>query len=696
MIPELGHFSLILALCTAICLSTLPLVGSFSGHRGWMAIAKPAAFAQLFFVGLSYACLTWAFITSDFSVLYAANTSNSSLPLVYRISGVWGGHEGSILFWCFIHALWTGAVAVFGRSIPSVLLARVLAVLGAVSIGFLLFVLLTSNPFERLFPVPVDGASLNPLLQDPGMAIHPPMLYMGYVGFAVAFAFAVAALIGGQLDSATLRFMRPWTNIAWMFLTVGIALGSYWAYYELGWGGWWFWDPVENASFMPWLVGTALIHSLAASEKRGVFKAWTVLLAVLAFSLSLLGTFLVRSGVLTSVHSFAADPTRGLYILLFLGVVVGGSLLLFAVRAHRLRSTASWALVSRESGLLLNNVLLVVACAAVLLGTLYPLFLDALDMGKISVGPAYFDAVFVPLMLPIVATVGIGALLNWKKDDLDGRRRALGAIAILCVVIGAVMALRFSPYRPAAVASLALGLWVIGGVCYGVWHRVRNKRRRLSAVLQAPGAFWGMSLAHLGIGVFTLGVAMTSMYTVEQSVRMAVGDTHRIGDYTFAFASLEESRGPNYRAIVANFDVVRDLDPEAEATAERVGEDASVFPIRAEKRFYDVRQDTMTEAGIDDTLSRDLFVALGEPLDGGAAWSVRLQIKPMIRWIWLGTILMALGGLVAALDRRYRGVAVAREGARVGASGKAGAGRGPAVGGSAVASTAAAGAKGRA
>jgi len=646
MIPELGHFSLILALCAAVVMGSMPLLGSFSGHRGWMAFARPATYAHLFFTSLAYACLTWAFIAHDFSVLYVANTSNTSLPFMYRIAGVWGGHEGSILFWCFIHAVWAGAVAVFGRSIPAVLLARVLAVLGLVAVGFLLFVLLTSNPFERLFPVPIDGASLNPLLQDPGMAIHPPMLYMGYVGFAVAFAFAVAALLGGQLDAATLRFMRPWTNIAWMFLTIGISLGSFWAYYELGWGGWWFWDPVENASFMPWLVGTALIHSLAASEKRGVFKAWTVLLAVLAFSLSLLGTFLVRSGVLTSVHSFAADPTRGLYILLFLGVVVGGSLLLYAFRAHRLKSTASFALVSRESGLLLNNVLLVVACAAVLLGTLYPLFLDALDMGKISVGPQYFDAVFVPLMLPIVATVGIGAMLNWKSDKLDGRARALGIIGVAALVGGAILALRFSPYKPTAVASLALGLWVTGTVLYGIAHRVRNKRRRLSAVLQAPAAFWGMSLAHLGIAVFTLGVALVSIYTVEQTVRMAVGDRHVIGERTFRFASLDETRGPNYRAVVATFDVTEG--------------DGEPFPVAAEKRFYDVRRDTMTEAGIDGTLARDLFIALGEPLDGGEAWSVRLQVKPLIRWIWLGTVLMALGGLVAALDRRYRKVAVTR------------------------------------
>ncbi len=644
MIPELGHFALILALCTAIVLATVPMIGSFTGHAGWMAIARPAAAAQTFFVGLSYACLTWAFISHDFSVLYVANTSNTSLPLIYRISGVWGGHEGSILFWCFISAVWTGAVAVFSRALPQVLLARVLAVLGFVSIGFLLFVLLTSNPFERLFPIPADGASLNPLLQDPGMAIHPPMLYMGYVGFSVAFAFAIAALIGGQLDAATLRWMRPWTNIAWMFLTIGISLGSWWAYYELGWGGWWFWDPVENASFMPWLVGTALIHSLAASEKRGVFKAWTVLLAVLAFSLSLLGTFLVRSGVLTSVHSFAADPTRGLYILLFLGVVIGGSLILYAFRSHRLSSTATYELVSRETALLLNNVLLVVACAAVLLGTLYPLFVDALGYGKMSVGEQYFNAVFVPLMLPILLIVGLGAMLNWKRDKLKGRAGPLLMLAVLSVIVAAVLATQLLSYSFAAVASLALAIWITASTVFGIVHRVRNKRERLSAVMHTPAAFWGMSIAHIGLAVFTVGVALTSIYTEEQTVRMEVNTQHTVGGYTFTFSSLDEVRGKNFNAIEGRFDV------------ERNGSD--VGTISAQKRFYDVRRDTMTEAGIDAGFTRDLFIALGEPLEGGQAWSVRIQTKPFIRWIWLGTIFMGLGGLLAAMDRRYKSVSV--------------------------------------
>lgn len=640
MIPELGHFALILALCVSCVLAVVPLAGSFTGHVGWMAIARPAAGAQAFLVFLAYACLTWAFISHDFSVLYVANTSNTSLPLIYRISGVWGGHEGSILFWCFISALWTGAVAVFSKALPQVLLARVLSVLGFVSIGFLLFVLLTSNPFERLFPVPVDGASLNPLLQDPGMAIHPPMLYMGYVGFSVAFAFAIAALIGGQLDAATLRWMRPWTNIAWMFLTIGISLGSWWAYMELGWGGWWFWDPVENASFMPWLVGTALIHSLAASEKRGVFKAWTVLLAVLAFSLSLLGTFLVRSGVLTSVHSFAADPTRGLYILLFLGVVVGGSLLLYAIRSHKLTSTATYDLVSRESGLLLNNILLVVACAAVLLGTLYPLFIDALGMGKMSVGSQYFNAVFVPLMLPILLVVGIGAMLNWKRDRLSGRITTLIVLAITSVAVALLLATQLESFRISAVASLSLAVWITVSTVYGIVHRLRNKRKRLSAVMHTPAAFWGMSIAHAGLAVFTVGVALTSIYNKEETVRMEVNDTHAVGGYTFVFASIDQVRGPNFNAAEGVFDISRDGKP--------------VGQVKAQKRFYDVRRDTMTEAGIDANLRRDLFVALGEPLEGGQAWSVRIQSKPFIRWIWLGTIFMAIGGLLAALDRRYR------------------------------------------
>jgi len=639
MIPELGLFSLILALVAALVLSIMPMVGSYSRDIGWMSVARPAAILQLLFLGLAYAALTISFINSDFSISYVAQTSNRQLPLMYRISGVWGGHEGSILFWAFILAVWTGAVAHFSRHMPLQLVSRVLSVLGMVSVGFLLFTLLTSNPFVRQFPVPLDGASLNPLLQDPGMAIHPPMLYMGYVGFAVAFAFAIAALLGGQLDSATLRWMRPWTNLAWMFLTLGIALGSYWAYYELGWGGWWFWDPVENASFMPWLVGTALIHSLAASEKRGVFKAWTVLLAVLAFSLSLLGTFLVRSGVLTSVHSFSNDPARGKFILLFLLIVVGGSLTIYALRAHRLKSTAGFELLSRESGILLNNVMMVVACATVLGGTLYPLFYDALGFGSMSAGTPYFNLVFVPLMIPVILAVGVGSMLNWKRDDLRDKKLWYIVLAALSVVAAVIAASLLTEFKISAVVSLALAFWVFASSIHGIYHRVRNKRTKLTAMLHTPASYWGMFTAHMGLGVFTLGVAMTSIFTAEEAVRMAPGETHVVSGYEFTFNGARQVQGPNYSASSGSFSI------------ERNGRD--IGELAAEKRLYNVRRDVMTEAAIDAGLTRDLFVALGEPLDQGA-WSVRLQVKPYIRWIWFGCLMMGLGGLLAASDRRYR------------------------------------------
>ncbi len=639
MIPEIGLFALILSLVAALVLSIMPMVGSYTRDLSWMSVARPAALLLLLFLSIAYLALTFSFINNDFSVAYVSATSNRQLPLMYRISGVWGGHEGSILFWAFILAVWTGAVAHFSRHMPIVLVARVLAVLGMVSVGFLLFTILTSNPFARQFPVPIDGASLNPLLQDPGMAFHPPMLYMGYVGFAVAFAFAIAALLGGQLDSATLRWMRPWTNLAWMFLTLGIALGSYWAYYELGWGGWWFWDPVENASFMPWLVGTALIHSLAASEKRGVFKAWTVLLAVLAFSLSLLGTFLVRSGVLTSVHSFSNDPARGLFILIFLVVVVGGSLALYALRAHRLKSTAGFELISRESGILLNNVMMVVACATVLGGTLYPLFYDAMGFGTMSAGTPYFNLVFVPLMIPVMLCVGIGAMLNWKRDNLRDKKVWYLVLFAVSIFLAILAAITFTPFKISAVISLTLAFWIMASSVHGVYHRVRNKRTKLASLLHTPASFWGMMTAHLGLGVFTLGVALTSIYTAEEAVRMAPGDTYDVSGYSFTFNGIEEIEGPNYRSAAGNFSI--------EEKGQAVGS------LVAEKRIYNVRSDVMTEAGIDASLTRDLFVALGEPLNEGA-WSVRLQVKPFIRWIWYGCLLMGLGGLLAASDRRYR------------------------------------------
>jgi len=639
MTPEIGQFALILALVCALVQSVLPLAGTLSGNRRWMQVGQPAAQAQMLFALIAYAILTYSFIANDFTVRYVADNSNTALPLMYRISAVWGGHEGSMLLWVLILALWTFAVTVFNRTLPLVLQARVLAVLGMISVGFLGFILLTSNPFLRLFPTPINGASLNPLLQDPGMAFHPPLLYMGYVGFAVAFAFSIGALLGGQLDTATLRWMRPWTNMAWMFLTCGIALGSFWAYYELGWGGWWFWDPVENASFMPWLAGTALIHSMAASEKRGVFKAWTVLLALMAFSLSLLGAFLVRSGVLTSVHAFASDPARGAFILVFLILVTGGSLLLFALRASKLRDTANYEFVSREFSLLLNNVFMLLLCSVVLLGTMYPLVVDALGLGKISVGAPWFNIVFLPVMLPVLVLMGIGPLLNWKRGRLQKIKHALIACAIAAAVLALVFALMPDTFHPATLLALFLASWVTLTTLYGVALRLRHRRNKLSAITHTPAAFWGMTLAHIGLAVFAVGVASTSLHDVQKDVRMQAGDEITIRGYRFTFEGVTEVRGPNYTASRASINVEYNGAPEV--------------TLQPEKRIYDVRGDTMTEAGIDGGFTRDLFVALGEPL-GDDAWAVRLYYKPFIRWIWLGAAMMAMGGFMAAIDRRYR------------------------------------------
>ena len=639
MIPEIGLFALILALLVAILQGVVPIIGAARNNYSWISIARPAAFAQLLFVAISYACLTAAFLSHDFSVAYVAQNSNSQLPLIYLISGVWGAHEGSLLLWALTLAVWTAAVAWFSRSVPDRMVARVLGVMGIVSVGFLLFILFTSNPFERQFPPPMDGGDLNPLLQDPGLAIHPPMLYMGYVGFSVAFAFAIAALLGGRLDSAWARWSRPWTLAAWIFLTAGIALGSWWAYYELGWGGWWFWDPVENASFMPWLVGTALIHSLAATEKRGVFKAWTVLLAVFAFSLSLLGTFLVRSGVLTSVHAFATDPTRGLFILIFLAIVVGGSLALYAWRAPSVRSSGGFNLASREAGILLNNVLLVVSAATVLLGTLYPLVIDALGMGKISVGPPYFNAVFIPLTAPLAILVGVGSLLRWKKDRLTRLIRPLGPAFIAAVVLGLLWPLFFDTYHLGAVFGGVLGLWTIFAALSGLWDRTR-KGGRIQSLSRTPRSVLGMTLAHIGLGVFVIGVTLTSTYSVEKDLRMAPGDTYEIDGYTFRFDGIRQQRGPNYLSDTGTITVLRGTQRHS--------------VLSPEKRVYLVQQMPMTEASIDAGLRRDLYVALGEPLGDGASWAVRLYVKPYIRWIWFGALIMVFGGLLSATDKRYR------------------------------------------
>ena len=640
MVAEIGHFSLILALLMAVIQGVLPIIGAYRLTGGWVAVAKPSAYGQLLFMLISYGCLTYAFLVHDFSVLYVANNSNTALPTLYLISGVWGAHEGSLLLWALVLSIWTGLVAAFSKSVPETTLARVLGVMGLISIGFILFLLLTSNPFERLFPAAIEGGDLNPLLQDPGLAIHPPMLYLGYVGFSVAFAFSIAALLEGRLDSAWARWSRPWTNMAWMFLTFGIALGSWWAYYELGWGGWWFWDPVENASFMPWLVGTALIHSLAASEKRGVFKTWTVLLAILAFSLSLLGTFLVRSGVLTSVHAFASDPARGLFILIFLAIVVGGSLLLYAFRAPKVKNSVSFELISRESTLLLNNVLLVATAASILLGTLYPLVIDALGMGKISVGPPYFNAIFIPLMAPLTVTVGIGMLIRWKRDDLKALAWRLKGIIIACVGIGFLIPLLMPFYSWAAGLGVTLALWTMATVILSFTDRLGKKGLSWQRLRTIPAGFYGMTVAHLGIAVFVIGITFTSIYTIERDVRMEPGDTLEMAGYTFEFDGVTKTQGPNYLALEGTFTVSVD------------GE--KITTLKPQKREYRVQKMPMTEAAIDAGLSRDLFVAIGEPLGNDGAWSLRIHYKSFIRWIWLGAIFMGLGGLIATTDKRYR------------------------------------------
>ncbi|RRW09482.1 heme lyase CcmF/NrfE family subunit [Stutzerimonas stutzeri] len=639
MIPELGHLAMILALCLAVVQATLPLIGAWRGDRQWMGLAQPAAWGQFAFLGFSFACLTYAFMVDDFSVAYVAHNSNSALPWYYKFSAVWGAHEGSLLLWAFILAGWTFAVAIFSRQLPEDMLARVLGVMGLISIGFLLFLIVTSNPFERLLPqVPMDGRDLNPLLQDFGLIVHPPMLYMGYVGFSVAFAFAIAALLGGRLDAAWARWSRPWTLVAWAFLGLGIALGSWWAYYELGWGGWWFWDPVENASFMPWLVGSALIHSLAVTEKRGVFKSWTVLLAIAAFSLSLLGTFLVRSGVLTSVHAFATDPERGVFILVFLLMVVGGSLTLFALRAPVVKSQVGFGLWSRETLLLVNNLLLVVATAMILLGTLYPLLLDALSGAKLSVGPPYFNAMFVPLMAALMLTLGVGIMVRWKDTPVKWLLGMLTPVLITSVVLGGLGSLLFGDFNWAVLAVSLLAAWVVIASVRDLLDKTRHKGLLKGARSLAP-SYWGMHLAHLGLAVCAIGVVLTSHQSSERDLRLAPGESLSLGGYEFVFEGAVHHEGPNFTSDKAT---IRVFDG-----------DKQIATLHPEKRLYTVQQMPMTEAGIDAGFTRDLYVALGEPL-GDGAWAVRVHIKPFVRWIWLGALMMGLGGALAASDRRYR------------------------------------------
>ncbi|MFN2328462.1 MAG: heme lyase CcmF/NrfE family subunit [Chromatocurvus sp.] len=642
MIPELGHMALILAMCLAVMLGTIPLWGAQRGHTPSMALAPSLAMGVLVFSAISFACLATAFLQDDFSVKVVAANSNSLLPPIYKFSAVWGNHEGSLLLWVLILSGWMAAVAVFSAQLPTVVLARVLSVMGLIAVGFLSFSLFTSNPFERLLPgIPADGNDLNPLLQDPGLIIHPPLLYMGYVGFSVAFAFAIAALLGGRLDAAWARWSRPWTNVAWAFLSLGIMLGSWWAYYELGWGGWWFWDPVENASFLPWLAGTALIHSLAVTEKRGLFKSWTVLLAIFAFSLSLLGTFLVRSGVLTSVHAFATDPARGLFILIFLGLVVGGSLTLYAFRAPSVGSRISFAWLSRETLLLVNNVVFVVSTVSVLFGTLFPLIMDALGQGKYSVGPPYFNAIFVPLMAVLIPFMGIGPLSRWKKDSAARWRAELLVPAVAAIALGIVLPLfAGGDYNVWVSLAIVLAAWIVLGMLRDLYNRVRTAASVGRGLRRLTPSYWGMFLAHLGFAMMVVGVVATTQYTEERDIKMQPGDVQVLAGYTFRFEDLAQVRGANFVADEARFTVLEDG-----------GLIASLAP---QKRRYLASGSVMTEAAIDAGLFRDLFIAMGEPVGDGGGWAIRLHYKPMIRWIWLGAIFIALGGFTTVADRRYR------------------------------------------
>ena len=651
MIPELGHFALLLALLVAVVQGTLPMAGAARGHRPWMAVARPAALLQLALLATAFLALMQAYVASDFTVLNVASNSHSAKPLLYKIAGVWGNHEGSLLLWVLILALFGAMVALFGTNLPDTLRARVLGVQAWVAVGFLTFAILTSNPFERLFPPPPDGNDLNPLLQDPGLAFHPPMLYAGYVGFSMAFSFAIAALIEGRVDAAWARWVRPWTLLAWCFLTAGIALGSWWAYYELGWGGWWFWDPVENVSFMPWLLGTALLHSAIVVEKRDALKAWTILLAILTFSLSLIGTFIVRSGLLTSVHAFATDPERGLFILMLLVITIGGSLLLFAARAPALKAGGLFAPISREGGLVLNNLLLATACATVFLGTLYPLFLDAMGGGTVSVGAPFYNATFVPLMMPLIAAMAIGPMLPWKRADLRGilNRLSFAAAAAL-----AVMALVFylrdgGPLY--AVFGLGFAAWLFLGTLTEWAERIKLFRvppaESWTRAVTLPRAAYGMTLAHAGMAVAIAGMIASSAWKAEDIRVMRPGERLTLAGYEYLLETVESGRGPNYTRETASFAVSRGGQ-----------ELARLYP---EKRFYPVQRMPTTEAAIHTTAFADLYAVIGDA-DGTGGWTVRIYHEPLVPWIWLGCFLMMAGGFLSLTDRRLRiGVASRRE-----------------------------------
>jgi cytochrome c-type biogenesis protein CcmF len=633
VIAELGHFALILAFALALPQAVFGLAGAHWRRPQWIALTTRAVAGQFVFTAAAFACLAYSFYINDFSVLYVAQNSNSELPTFYRFAAVWGAHEGSLLLWLFVQSIWTLSVAGFSRNMPQTATSRVLGVLGLISAGFALFILTTSNPFERLWPAAVDGRDLNPLLQDPALAIHPPMLYTGYVGMSVPFAFAVAAMLEGKLESVWARWVRPWATVAWMFLTIGIALGSWWAYYELGWGGWWFWDPVENASFMPWLIGTALIHSLAVTEKRGMFKSWTLLLSIGAFTLSLLGTFLVRSGIIESVHAFASDPKRGVFILAFLGVCVGGALLLYAWRAPHFKSQAGFALISRETFLLANNILLVAATAAILLGTLYPLIIDLLGMGRISVGPPWFTTNFLIAMLPLLILVSPGMHSAWKRANFERTGKVLAVLLVVAIVLGiALPMLALGWHSVLAAVGIVMALWVAFAALIEPIDRLRKGHSLSASVI-------GMSVAHFGLALFVIGATTVESYKKETDLTLQPGQSAEVAGFKFTMTKLGPVSGPNYEAIESEIVITR-------------GEQ-QVAVVHPQKRVYRVQRNAMTEAGIDAGWSRDLFVAMGEDL-GNGAWSLRLQYKPMVRFIWLGAFVIAMGGLIAVFDRRYR------------------------------------------
>ncbi|MCF7495542.1 heme lyase CcmF/NrfE family subunit [Vibrio sp. L5-1] len=642
MIAEIGHFAMILSLGLGLLLSVLPLYGAARNNTLLMNSARPLSWGMFGFLAISFFILCYAFYTNDFTVQYVASNSNSQLPWYYRITAVWGAHEGSLLLWVLIQAGWTVAVATFSRGMPQESVARVLAIMGLITVGFLLFIIVTSNPFLRTLPYfPVDGRDLNPLLQDPGLIIHPPMLYMGYVGFSVAFSFAIASLMSGRLDTAWARWSRPWTIAAWLFLTVGIALGSWWAYYELGWGGWWFWDPVENASFMPWLAGTALMHSLAVTEKRGTFKAWTVLLAISAFSLSLLGTFLVRSGILVSVHAFASDPARGMFILGFLVFVIGGSLLLFAVKGASVRVRGNFDLVSRENALLGNNILLIAALVVVLVGTLLPLVHKQLGLGSVSIGAPFFDMLFFWLMIPFSFLLGIGPLIRWKRDNLSKLVKPMlisGAFSLgLSVLMVTMLADRFSG---TAFAGWVMAFWIIFMHGFELHERATHRHTFLKGLTKLPRSHWAMMCGHIGLAVTVIGIAMVQNYSIERDVRLAPGESYQLEEYSFLFTGVRDKDGPNYDGYIADFEITK--------------EGKYINTLHAEKRFYTTAKSMMTEAAIDRGVTRDLYIAMGERLDDNKSWAVRIYYKPFVRWIWAGSLIMSIGGVIAISDRRYR------------------------------------------